>query len=253
MRRQVLGLHDREDGRRVDVAAARAHHEAGKRRQAHRRVDDVAVLDRRERAAIAEVAGHEVDLRERLLQELRRREGDELVGRSVEAVLADAELLVVLRVDRVHARAVRHRRDVEGRIEDADVRDALEDLLARLDAAEVRRHVQGPELDELLGLGHVRLVHERRVGEDLAAVQHAVADRVNALRRVAELGDDVLQRLRVVLRAAAADALDEALREPRLRLHVEELVLERRAPRVDNQYLPDFLLHLILHFTIHFR
>ena len=133
---------------------------------------------------------------------------------------------------------------MEGRVEDADVRDALEDLLARLDAAEVRGHVQGPELDELLCLRHVRLVHERGVLEDLAAVEDAVAYRVDALRHVAEIRDDLGERSRVVLGTAAADAFDEALRETGLRLHVEELVLERAGARVDYEYFSDCLFHV---------
>ena len=190
------------------------------------------------------MAGDEVDFGEGLFEELRRGLRDELVRGAVEAVLADPHLLVVLRIDRVHSRAVGHRRDVEGRVEDADVRDALEDLLARLDAAEVRRHVERPELDELLRLRHVRLVHERGVLEDLAAVENAVSDCVNALRHVAEIRDDLGERGRVVLGTAAADAFDETLRETGFRLHVEELVLERTRARVDYEYFSDCLFHV---------
>ena len=100
--------------------------------------------------------------------------------------------------------------------------------------------MEGPELDELLGLRHVRLVHERGVLEDLAAVEDAVTYRVDALRCVAEIGDDLRERGRVVLGTAAANALDEALRETGLRLHVEELVLERAGARVDYEYFSDF-------------
>ena len=87
--------------------------------------------------------------------------------------------------------------------------------------------MQGPELDELLGLRHVRLVHEGGVFEDLAAVEYAVTYRIDALRHVAKIRDDLGERGGVVLGAAAANALDETLGEPRLRLHVEELILER--------------------------
>ena len=241
--REFLRLHDREDGRRVDVAAARPHDETGERRQAHRRVNDLAVADRRERRAVAKVARDEVHLRERLFEELRRRVRDELVRRPVEAILADAERLVILRRDRIHRRAVGHRRDVERRVEDADVRNALEKLLARLDAAQVRGHVKGPELDELLDLRHVRLRHRDGVLEDFRPVEDAVANRVNALRVLAQLGDDLAERVRVGLRSAAADALDDALLEPRLRGHVEELVFEGARPRVDDENFPDCLFH----------
>ena len=134
---------------------------------------------------------------------------------------------------------------MERSVEDADVRNALEDLLARLDAAEVRRHVKRPELDELLGLRHVRLVHDGGVGEDLAAVENAVSNCVNALRGIAQVCDDLRERGRVVLGTAAADALDEALREAGLRLHVAELVLERARARVDYENFPDCLFHFL--------
>ena len=86
--------------------------------------------------------------------------------------------------------------------------------------------MQGAELHELLRLRHVRLGHQRGVGKDLAAVEDSVADGVDPLRGVAEVGDDLRQGGGVVLGAAAADALDEPLGEARLGLHVEELVLE---------------------------
>src|SRR5574344_787455 len=229
-RAQLFGLHDREDCSRVDVAAARAHHEAGEGRQAHRGVYDAAVLHRGQRGAVAEVAGDEVHLRERLLQELRSRLGDELVARAVERVLAGA---------------VGHRRDVECGVEDGDVRNALEDLLAGLDAAQVGGHVQGTELHELLHLEHVGLVHERGIGEDLGAVQHPVSDRIDALGLVAELGDDALERLGVRRGPAAADALDDALRETGLRLHVEKLILEGAGSGIDDEYFSDCLFHYV--------
>ena len=53
----------------------------------------------------------------------------------------------------------------------------------------------------------------------------------------------------VVLGTAAADALDEALRDALALLHVEELVLERSRALVDDENFPDCLLHF--HFSFH--
>ena len=139
---------------------------------------------------------------------------------------------------------------MEGGVEDGDVGDALEDPLARLDAAEVRRHVQGAELDELVELRHDALRDDDGVRELLGAVEDAVADGVDVLRRVAEVGDDLFEGFRVVGGAAASDALDEPLREALFPAHVEELVFERTRARVDDQYFPDFLL---FHFRFVFR
>ena len=244
--RELFGLHDGKDGRRIDVTAARTHHHARKRGQSHGGVDALAVLDGRERGTVAHMAGHEIDLGHGLLEELRGLLHDELVRSAVEAVLADTHLLIVLGIDRVHRRAIGHRL-MEGRIEHRNVGHPLEDLLASLDAAEIRGHVQGAELDELLELLH----HGRRdlhgVLEDLRAMKDTVADRVNVLRGIAEIGDDLIQRSRVVLGTAAADALDEALRDALALLHVEELVLERARARVDDENFPDCLLHF--HFS----
>ena len=54
----------------------------------------------------------------------------------------------------------------------------------------------------------------------------AVPDGIDVLRR-AEIGNDLLERLRVILRAAAANAFNKPLGETLPLLHVEELVLKR--------------------------
>ena len=204
------------------------------------------------------MARHEVHLGDGLLEELRRRLGDELVRGAVETVLADPVLLVVLRVQSV-LRGIRRHRLVERRVEHADVRHALEDLLARLHAAEVRRHVERAEFHELFALREIRLVHYRGVLENLRAVQDAVAYRVHLgegledpVLRIGERGHDFLERGRVVRRldvlrelvlarllvdeprAGDADALDEPLAEHLLALHVEELELQRRRTAIDD-------------------
>ena len=110
------------------------------------------------------------------------------------------------------------------------------------------------------------VVDQARGGELLAAVQHAMADRAD----LAQVGDDAVllagQRLKhqlhggVVIRQlldldlvllvrvlvrqvglvaadAHADALDEALGDDGLVLHVDQLVLQRRRAGIDDQNL----------------
>ena len=170
------------------------------------------------------MASDEIHLGERLLEELRRLLGDELVGSTVEAVLANAHLLVVLRIDCVHRRAVGHRL-VEGRIENRHIRNALEDLLASLNAAKIRRHVKRSELNELLQGSHDLACHLDGILEGLRAVKDAVTDGINVLRS-AKLLDHLLESLGVILRASAADTLHKPLGEALALLHGEELVFE---------------------------
>ena len=153
---------------------------------------------------------------------------------------------------------------MEGRVEDADVRDALRRLLARLDALEVRGVVERREgdalRDELLRGG--RELRRRR--ELVAAVDDAVADRVqfgeggdDADLRVGQDGHDLADGRHMVLhrhlahdlvapglrvdetRAVQADALHEPLAEHLLALHVEELELKRRRAAVDDENFLD--------------
>ena len=175
---------------------------------------------------------------------LRRESG------AVEAVLAQAVLLGEVARDGVHVGLGRHRH-VEAGVEDGDVGNALHLLLAGLDAGEVRRVVEGAEVealaDRLLDGGF----DERGLGELQSAVEDAVADGVDfgkrlhgAVLRVREGGADMLEGLSVVegldalrlLLAAGglidevgvfgADAFDDALAEHGLGLHAEEHVLE---------------------------
>ena len=136
---------------------------------------------------------------------------------------------------------------MEGRVKDGDVGHTLEDLLARADAANVGRHVQRTELDELVKLGENLRVDLDGVFEDLGAVQHAVADGVDILGRT-EICDDLLEGLGVVGGAARADPLHETLRKTGLGGHVKQLVLKRAGARVYDQNLLNSLLHLTCHF-----
>ena len=83
----------------IEIAAARAHHEAAARRESHRRVDGTTVTHRRHAGAVAEVRDHRA-------AERRCPDGrdDVLVRQAVEAVAPDT-----LRPEQVRERqALRH-------------------------------------------------------------------------------------------------------------------------------------------------
>ena len=116
------------------------------------------------------------------------------------------------------------------------------------------------------------LVDEHRLGQPFAAVDDAVADGADlvhigqaAVLLVQQAVDERLRRLRVgghgnlggevglaggVVRdfAVDADALTKPLGDDLPRVHIEKLILQRRAARVDYEYIHDenklpFLLH----------
>ena len=267
-----LFLQKAED-ERVDVAAARAHWKAGARGEAHRRVDGNAAVDGGDGGAVAEVAGHELELGERLAHELGGTSRDIAVRGAVEAVAAHGVLLEVLVGKRVEEGLGGHGL-VERRVEDGDLRDVgAHELDAALDAVDLGAVVERRELDEALEAGHRLGRHENR-GLEVSAVGHAVTGRVNlgkapddAVLGVSEGSEDGLHGLlvrghghvRVEGNVTAlvnevsidADALAKALGQHRLRVVVDELVLERRAACVNCENLHVGAIPFLLAAPIH--
>ena len=182
------------------------------------------------------------------------------MGRAVEAILAHLQARVVVIGHGVHVGVGRHGL-VEGRVEHRDVGGIGHHLLAGLDALDVGGVVQRPEDDVVVDGLHDLGVDDLALGEGRAAVQHAVADRVDllhvgddALLLVGQGLDDVLHGLGVVLErriehdfplggrlldvaALDADALGLALGDDALVVHVDELVLDGGRTRVDDEDL----------------
>ena len=102
--------------------------------------------------------------------------------------------------------------------------------------------MQWAEFNELFELRHHALRDFRGILEDFRAVKHTVPDGVD-IPGISEIGDDLLERLRVVGGAAGAYALDEPLGEPLLLDHVKELILERARAGIDYENLLDCLFH----------
>ena len=85
----------------VDVAAARAHHQALQRSQAHRRVDRPAAGDRRGRGAVTQMQHNLIQTVRRPAQEGGGLLADVAVRRAVKSVPADLPPLGQSAVDRV--------------------------------------------------------------------------------------------------------------------------------------------------------
>ncbi len=173
-------LEEIDDGG-IDVAAARAHHQAFQGREAHGGVDGPAVLDGRDRGAVAEVAGDDVRVLGEALEQLHGARGHVAVAGAVEAVAADLVLLVQLVGQAVQVGGRGHGL-VERGVEDGHLLHVREHRLRLADADEVGRVVQGGQLHVLLDrLQHV-VVDDDRGGVLLAAVHHPVPDTRDLLK-----------------------------------------------------------------------
>ena len=206
------------------------------------RVHALAVLDGADGAAGAQVAGDDLGILEIQAGELGAHAGDELVARAVRAVAADAVLLVVLVREAVHVRVSRHRL-MEGGVEGHDLRDARENGLHGVDAQQVRRVVERGEVAAEGDLLQDVVVHEDGTGEEVAALDDAVAHRLvhahfvvgnrNILHDLVPAGRGVLEDAR-----READLLGDTFRDDVkniIVLHVEELVLDGRTSAIDDK------------------
>ena len=252
-------VHDELDDAGVEIAAAGAHGQTDQRREAHGGVDALAVVDGADGGAVAHVAGDELELFDGLAHQLGAAGGDIAVGGAVEAVAADAVVLVVLVGDGVHERLAGHGL-VERGVEHGNHGHVAHDVAAGLDAGDVGGVVQGREGDARLNGGHNAVVDLHGFCELLTAVDDAVADGVDLLHGadntvfgagelLNDRGDglgmgghgDVLiedglaaDQGGVLEVAVDADPLAQALGHDLFGLHVDELILERGAAGVDN-------------------
>ena len=207
------------------------------------------------------MAGDDGGVFDLLVQEFGGRQRHIVVAGAVEAVFADAVLLVEVVGNRIQVRFRRHGH-VELGVENADVRHAGQLFLTRFDAGEVGRVVQRPErnvfADDLLDA----LVHLHRLRDLLPAEQDAMADRHDfaevlhdAVGRIDQLGADPLERLFVVfdrnfgleliavgtfvdhVRLIVAETLEKSLGQNLFVFHRIQRELHRAAAGVDYQNL----------------
>ena len=205
------------------------------------------------------MAGDQLQALNRLLQELSGAVADILVARAVEAVAADAVLLIVLVGDGVHV-SLRGHGGVESRIKHSDVGLILaKDLVGGLDTQDGGGVVQGGQGAQVMdGLDDLR-GDQATFLELLAAVDHAVADGVdlgNAVNDLALAGGHLLHDLGECLgvggedggrgglvavalvgdhAAFHADTLAQTFAKNLFTVHVDELVLQAGRAAVDNQ------------------
>ena len=243
-----------EDDRGVDVAGARSHDKAFKRREPHRRLHRRAVDHCRHRGAVADV---QHDLPKVVAPEdLGDPARDLLMRRPVGAVAANFMFLRDFAVDGVRRRLARKRLE-EGGVEDDDVRDVRQQTAGHPDADEVGGVVKRAERTQLLNPRFDGVVDQGRAVEVLSPLDYAVADGLD--RSVCQRRADLLKQAehgfhshRVIGNGAidlpaffavfvldAAGLLADALDEPRgdllARAGVDQLVLDRRAAGVDDE------------------
>ena len=254
-------VHDELDDTAVEIAAAGAHRQADQRGEAHGRVDALAAIDRADGAAVAHVAGDELELFDGLAHELGAAGGHVAVARAVEAVAADAVVLVIFIRDGIHIGLAGHGL-VERSVKHGDHWHVVaHDGAAGVDAGDVGGIVQRGKRRALLKGGHDGIVDLDRAGKLLAAVDDAVTDGVDlfhggdhtvlgAGQLVDDRGDGfgvgghrqvfVKDRLaadeRGVLEVTVdADALAQTFGQDVFGLHVDQLILQGRASGIDDK------------------
>ena len=204
--------------------------------------------------------GDELELFDGLAHELGAAGGHVAVARAVEAVAADAVVLVVFIRNGVHIGLAGHGL-VERGVKHGDHRHVVaHDGAAGVDAGDVGGVVQWGERRALLEGSHDGVVDLDGAGELLAAVDDAVAYGVDLLHGgdhtvlgAGQLVDDrgdgfgvrghrqvlvkdgfAVDERGVLQMAVEADALAQALGQDVLGLHVDQLILQGRTSAVDN-------------------
>ena len=224
------------------------------------------MVDRRDGAAVAQVARDEAQIAQRPSEQVRRLLGRVAVTRAVGAVAADAVIIVVAPRQWVHVGLRRHG-GVEGSVEHGHLGHLGHQLAHHVDTGVGRRVVQRCQLLALRQVLARRVVNEGRLGEIFAAGHDAIAHAVDlaqvadgALRIVHEHFQQLAQALlhghaahvvgglieigregHVHVRLGRAHLLSQALHERHLAVSLDKLALQRRRPRIHHQYAHRFL------------
>jgi hypothetical protein len=156
----------------VDGPAARAHHQAVERGEAHRRGDAAAGVHRAQAGPVAEMGNHDTALRP-LAEHFGHLQRDVLVGKSVKAVALDAGFRQPSR-QREQPRQLRLGL-MELGVEAGDLAQAWTVLRDGLDRSQVVRLVQRRERAQGAQRGQRRRGDFHRRGEAIAAMHHAMA------------------------------------------------------------------------------
>ena len=246
---KVFGFFQKRNDGRVDGATTRAHHKAVERSESHRRVNGDAVVDSRNRAAVAQVACDDLQIFDWLPHEGCAALRDIAMRRSMRAVFANLMLLAQFVWQRIHVRRRRERLE-ERRVENGHLRHVGSHSLAYVDAFErgrvVKRRQRAEAFDFLDDIGR-----DKHRGVEIIATMHdAVSDGVDFINgmngrtlAVAQciehdgqglfvvghvLSEDAFVFVGAVLDIGifASDALTQALGEHFIVFSVDELVFQ---------------------------
>ena len=192
----ALLLDQVEQHARIQIAAARAHHQAVEGGEAHARGDAPALPHGAHAGAVAQMEDDHPAVGG-LAQMLGQDLGDVFIGQSVEAVAA-YPLFRELTRQREQLRQFRLAA-MEGGVEAGHLRQSRLQPLERADGVEVVRLVQGRERNQLGEFCQIRFIEQDRLAVMLAAMDHAVTDRSQLQSAVAgEPAQQELERLMVV-------------------------------------------------------
>jgi len=127
------------------------------------------------------MAGDYFEFAERALEDFGRLQRNIAVRGTVEAVTADAVLLVKVVGQAVEV-GVRRQRLVEGSVENGDLRHIRKELQGNADTGDVDRIMQRCEIRQFLDVGDHRRRDDHRAGEFVAAMDDAMADGTDLFR-----------------------------------------------------------------------
>src|SRR5271166_668546 len=129
---------------RVDVTAAGAHHQSFQRRKSHSGINALTLVDRRRAAPITKMRRNKLSLVDRLTNQFRCLQSDEMMARTVESIPANPILFVVFIWNRV-VKGVVWESLMERGIEHRDLRLIGEQFGSEANALNARRIMKGCE------------------------------------------------------------------------------------------------------------
>ena len=256
---EILLLHEQRNDSGIDGTAAGTHHDAFQGSQTHGGIEALAVLNGSDGRTVAQMAGN--DLQILTAKHLSSTQGYVTVGGAVEAVAADAVLLIVLVRQCIHIGVVGHRL-VEAGVEHSYLGYAGHHSLASADTGQVVGIVQRSELAALFDGCNNVFVYDNGAGELLTAVENAmsycgdlrqgfdhtvlgryesVQNQLNRLFVVSHLDVYLVIITAVCLEleitACDTDTVAHTLGDHFFGSHIDQLILDRGAAGIDNENL----------------
>ena len=179
---QSFLLHDKGHGSGIDVATACAHHQAFERSQAHAGVHTFAILDGRYGTTVAHVAGDDARTFGLNAEKFAHTLGHIAVRGSMEAVTADAVLLIQLIGNGIHVGVIGHGL-MESSVEHTHLRNVGQQSRNGSHTLQVGRIVERSQVVACRDGIERLLVEDYRLAEAFAAVHDAMAYRTQFLKR----------------------------------------------------------------------